>query len=619
MSARIWAWLANQGLQRRIQLLTVIGLLIIFVFLGLAGQRAVEESTQQTLNHQLIVATLVASLLEYRLNTVLTLLETTAAQPELALGEVHPPTALLRDTQLRLSAYGRRLYWLDPHGIILHTEPFDADLISRVFHDLATVHVAMDEGIAQVSNLCRPSTSSSPYVLLAVPVFNSTGTIDSLLVEEIGAGQLGLQKALDQVAPDRTARIEVVDHEGNVLASSIPHRCFTKGGTTDRLVELFDRQQPVVGQFDQGYFNDGGGGDEIIVFVPLTDIPWGVTVRQPVDEVMAPVNHLRRQIFVGGGVILVAALLITSWFIRRQVLVPIQTLNKASAQMASGKLDVPIPQHGIDEVAHLTANLEQMRVRLEATLEGHHQWNEALEEMVEERTHELTTLYEQLEGKDAMCKQLLGKVLTAQEEERTRLARELHDIIGQSFTAIIMTTAAVETNLPADFESGKQKLADVRGIATQALKDLRRLIFNLRPETLDDLGLALALRSQAKEHLESAGVQVQLKAAGLKDTLPAEVEIAVFRVVQEAITNIARHAQASKANISLTREDGRLIVRVEDDGVGFDVFGVMNGEQSGWGLRGMRERIMLLGGEFYIGPRPDHGTLVLAEIPLNGN
>ncbi len=362
-----------------------------------------------------------------------------------------------------------------------------------------------------------------------------------------------------------------------------------------------------------------GRSDEVLAFAPMSTAPWGVAVREPVQEVMAPVGYLRRQIILGGGITLIVALLLTWWLITRQVLEPIQALDEASAQFAAGNLDVALPNGGIDEVARLTANLERMRVRLDATLADHRRWNEALEEMVEERTRELATLYEQLEGREAMCKRLLGKVLTGQEEERARLARELHDTVGQSLTAIIMTTTAVENSLPADYVSGKDKLANVRNIAVQTLHDIRGLIFDLRPEVLDDLGLGLALHSQVKKHLEPAGVQVQLRAAGLKDELPAEVETAVFRVVQEAITNIARHAHASEASISLTKKEDRLIVRVEDNGVGFDTERVMRRQRKAWGLRGMEERITLLGGRFYVGSRPGNGTLVLAEVPLDHN
>jgi signal transduction histidine kinase len=231
----------------------------------------------------------------------------------------------------------------------------------------------------------------------------------------------------------------------------------------------------------------------------------------------------------------------------------------------------------------------------------------------------LATLYEQLQGREAICKQLLGKVLTAQEEERTRLARELHDTVGQSLTAIIMTTTAIQDSLPPTFVNGKEKLSKVRDIAAQTLQDLRGLIFDLRPEVLDDLGLGLAVHSQVKKYLEPAGVLVKLRTAGLKGELPAEVETAVFRVVQEAITNIARHAEASEAIISLKREDSRLIVRIEDNGVGFEPNRILDGKRHSWGLCGMEERVSLLGGRFYIWSKPGGGTLVLAEVPLSQN
>ena len=255
-------------------------------------------------------------------------------------------------------------------------------------------------------------------------------------------------------------------------------------------------------------------------------------------------------------------------------------------------------------------------MKIDATFEEHQRWHATLEGLVEAHTNELITLYEQLEGKEAVCKQLLGAILAAQEEERTRLARELHDCIGQSLTAIIMTTGAVENSLPPGFDDAKEKLTSVRGVAAQSLQDLRNLIYDLRPEALGSLGLVPALRSQVEKYLEPAGVQVELKATGVKDGMSADMEIGIFRVVQEAITNIARHAQARQAHILLTRKANRLMVRIEDDGVGFDPGQLMNGNMQAWGLRGMKERITLLSGEFYIGSKPGSGTLILAEIPL---
>ncbi len=639
MVARAKAWLGNLGLQRRIQLLTAVGLLVIFAFFWWAGQQAVETSTRQSLDNQVAVASAVASSLDYRLNAALSLLAATATELDLSRGNpADLQAATLRKAQSQLSTFGQRLFWLDADGSVLWTEPFDASLIARPFSSLPAVRPALEENARYISDLIQSPTatsagsagptsagsveptSSQPLILLAVSVSRPAGGVDSLLVEEVDADQLGLGDLLSRVTV-KNGYIQVVDHAGIVLASSLSWSRFYKGDHTQQFASLIDSQKPMVGECHQCHAgNAPGNGNsgrtaEILAFAPLSVAPWGVAVREPAGDVLAPANTLRMQLLLGGGVALAATWLIT-WLITRQIVEPIKAMGEASAQFAAGHLDVPVPSGGIDEVARLTANLEQMRVRLEATLADHRRWNEALEEMVEERTRELTSLYEQFQGKEVMVKQLLGQVLTAQEEERTRLARELHDTIGQSLTAIIMTTTAVENSLPATLVSGREKLVTVRHIAAQTLQDLRNLIFDLRPEILDDLGLSLAIRSQVKKCLEPAGVKASLKAAGLKNQLPAEVETAVFRVVQEAITNIARHAQASEANISLVLKEGKLIVRVEDNGVGFDPALVMNNGQTGWGLRGMQERITLLGGKFYIGSNSGTGTLLLAEVPL---
>jgi signal transduction histidine kinase len=622
MVSRVWTWLTKHGLRWHIQLLTVVSLLVVFAFFWWTGQQTIEESIQQSLDNQLVAARLAASSLDHRLNTVLTVLEKTAADLNLTAGSpTDTQVSLLKDTQLQLSVYGQLLIWLDTDGSILWTEPHDTTLLSQPLPDFSIVRPAMKGVFRFVSNLCRSADSPQPYILLAVPVPQPSGQVSSLLFEKIDADQLGLNEILDQAMPGSESYIEVIDHEGTVLASSVVEARCQKQDHAVQFTNLIDNQQPMVGTCHQCHvgedIEDIHQIEEVLAFAPLRVAPWGVAIRQPSSKVMAPIGHLRRQMLLGGGAVLVATLLAVSWFVTRQIVSPIQELDAASAQFADGNLDMPIASNGNDEIANLAANLERMRVRLEATLEDHRRWNEALEELVDERTRKLSVLYEQLQGKEVMVSQLLAKVLTAQEEERARLARELHDTIGQSLTAIIMTTTAVEDSLPTEYVSGKEKLGNVRVIATQALQDLRNLIFNLRPETLDDLGLVLALRSQAKECLEPTGVRVQIRSTRLNDRLPPEVEMSVFRVVQEAITNIARHDQASEASILLTRKDGRLVVRVEDDGVGFNLEQLMDEKKKGWGIRGMEERITLLGGKFYIGSQPSKGTLVLAEVPLD--
>ncbi len=621
MFAQVRVWLARLGLQWRIQLLLMVGLLSLFILFWLAGQRAIAESTRQSFDYQLTTARFIARTLDHRLDTALALLESTAARPDL---NPSSPTGLcplfLRDAQLQLSAYGQRLFWLDAKGAILCAEPPPSPPLPASFPYFSAVRLALETGKRHISNLCQGGDAGSPYIFLAVPAPAGSEHPSTLLVEAIQANRLGLTEILEQVAPDGNASIEVIDHQGMVLASSTPGRCFGQADHGGQFVALIDSHKPLVQRCHHCHTAAGSQpivrGDEVLAFAPLTVVAWGVAIRQPAETVMAPVNHLRYEILLGGAAVLATAMLGASWFVRRQIVGPLRALSEVSSQFAVGNLDVPVRHEGGGEVARLTVSLERMRRRLEAILEDHRRWNEVLEELVEERTRELTLLYEQLESKAAVCKQLLGKVLTAQEEERTRLARELHDAVGQSLTAIIMATASVEKSLPPELERGRKKLERVRDIAAQALHDLRTLIADLRPETLDDLGLVLALRSQAREHLESLGIQVQFKVDGLSERLPSEVETVIFRVVQEAITNIARHARATEAAISLSRRNTRLIVRVEDNGIGFPMEGVQSGRTPAWGLRGMEERITLLGGKFLIQSRPGDGTLILAEVPL---
>ncbi|HEY63359.1 MAG TPA: GAF domain-containing protein [Caldilineae bacterium] len=228
-------------------------------------------------------------------------------------------------------------------------------------------------------------------------------------------------------------------------------------------------------------------------------------------------------------------------------------------------------------------------------------------------------LYADVRRKEHLRGELLKKIITAQEEERKRIARELHDETSQALTAIAMNCAALEQVIPEELADIRAKLNIVRTTAARSLRNLRTLIFDLRPEALDDLGLELAIRGHAKERLEDAGVHTQVKVVNLPDRLPSEVETTVFRLVQEGITNIVRHAQATEARIHLELVDGRLRLLVEDNGKGFDPRKMMAAEDgSGWGLRGMMERVTLLEGEMRIESEPGKGTRIWVEIPLEG-
>ena len=228
-------------------------------------------------------------------------------------------------------------------------------------------------------------------------------------------------------------------------------------------------------------------------------------------------------------------------------------------------------------------------------------------------------LYQELQSKEQMREQLLRRIISAQEDERQRVARELHDVTSQALATLGVGLEVMTTAPQSNAKEREAQMDGIRSLLAATSKDVHRLIYDLRPSLLDDLGLSAAIRSYAHNSLDAAGVEAHVETAGQEKRLPPEVEIALFRIVQEAIANIARHAHAESAYISLEFKEKGIAVQVEDDGIGFDHSHgfIASAGGKGVGLLGMQERAELLGGILVIDTRPGGGTRVSAEVPVN--
>jgi len=215
------------------------------------------------------------------------------------------------------------------------------------------------------------------------------------------------------------------------------------------------------------------------------------------------------------------------------------------------------------------------------------------------------------ELRQRVARDALQRVVTAQELERRRLARELHDETGQALTSILLGLRGLEEVKDAD--ALKATVGEVRDLVRSTLQDVRRLAVELRPKALDDFGLVAALERLTESFAEQTGIAVEFAAPKDADRLPAEVETALYRIVQESLTNVVKHARASRVSIVLTRRRSSVSIVVEDDGVGFEP-GRETGD--GIGLLGMQERVGLLGGRVALESRPGAGTTFVAEVPL---
>jgi len=210
-----------------------------------------------------------------------------------------------------------------------------------------------------------------------------------------------------------------------------------------------------------------------------------------------------------------------------------------------------------------------------------------------------------------VSRDVLGRVVAAQEHERKRLARELHDETGQALTSILLGLKPLEQAVSGD--EALAAIASVRDLVVSTLQDVRRLAVELRPSALDDFGLVPAVERLVDTFRDQSGMRVDLETNLGDDRLSADAETTIYRIVQEALTNIVKHADATRVSVLLTRRDGLVAAVIEDDGRGFDPEAL--GDE-GLGIVGMRERLGLVGGRLRIESAGGSGTSLVAEVPL---
>ncbi|MBI4671994.1 MAG: sensor histidine kinase [Chloroflexi bacterium] len=237
-------------------------------------------------------------------------------------------------------------------------------------------------------------------------------------------------------------------------------------------------------------------------------------------------------------------------------------------------------------------------------------------EGMQAKERENRQLYTELQHKETLRGQLLEKLIGAQEEERKRIARDLHDQLGATLSGLTLSLEAAEPLFSAQRDSLKERWRRAQALATQALEETHKLILDLRPVVLDDLGLIAAIRADAETRLQARGMELQFNVTGPRRRLPPELELTLFRIAQEAISNIAKHANARHVNLAFDFQDSLVTVTIEDDGQGFDAQTLARSEDKtrGLGLLGMAERAQLAGGSFHIESQVGRGTRIVVSV-----
>jgi len=569
-------------------ILVTAGLVTTLALLSYASWRAVASLRHDLDLARQRVAASVAHHLDTGFGDALASLQGLAATARACLGENLCADAdrAFREAYLQSPLFEGVLL-LDQHGRALVAAPAGA-VDPAAPEAAAAIAEALAAVRPSVSDLL-PAAGGGYRVLLVVPVTDWQQQLIGLTAGVIDPSSARFSAFAQPLSEPDGISIDVLDGGGRVVTSNDGAVRFSAAGP--------DQAGP-----------EATGA-------PLHLARWRVVVHTTGHGRAAPERSLVRTL-AWLTPLLVALSLLFGWGAGRSVRRPLLALTAATERIAAGDLDQPVPPSGEDEVGRLGRAFERMRVALKASLDEINAANEALERRVEARTRELATANRALQERERARQQLLRKVISAQEDERKRLARELHDETSQTLAALRVHLEMAAAAAPEG--PSREHVIEARQLASRSLDELQRLMHDLRPSVLDDLGLVSAIQWYAERRLGAKGIAVRCEVSTGELQLPYELETALFRAVQEVLTNVERHAGAEQVLIQLSAQDGRFTVEVEDDGCGFDLASVKPSpaDMRGLGLLGIRERVELVGGTVAIDSSPGGGTRVVIDVPL---
>ncbi|MBI2831730.1 MAG: HAMP domain-containing protein [Chloroflexi bacterium] len=598
--------LGSLTLQKKMGLLVLAGLTVGLVLLSWLGIQSVGESVERTLHERLTIAREMAGRLDTTLTFALLQVQSAAnandgLPPKEHFRQVAEQT---RETLAKLGIATQNIFLVDKAGAVLDVEPQNLKIADPTISLYPNLSSTIESGISAISDLVSSPSTEIPVVFITAPV-SSKGKIAGALVVSIDMENSSISAFKPSVTVGKTGYTEIVDGNGIVLARTspgFPPAKFEKSDHPGRFAKLISQGQATVGTCHRCHETDSGAElerrQDVLAFAPLSTASWGVAIRQSEEEALAPTQRLERSLLLLGTIFL-ASMLLLVWAMMQAIVKPLRMLTTAAKRVAGGDFTVTMPLHRGDEIGQLSMAFHTMT-----------------EELTRARD-KLVSRYKEAKHKEQIRGQLLSSVINAQEEERKRIARELHDEHGQTLSGLILSIESMESMTPLQPQL-KDKLKATKLSLIRAVEDIRRLTLNLRPSSLDDLGLPAAVRAYAANRLGVAGIQMRFESKGISERLDPDVETAIFRIVQEAINNIVKHAKAHNVTVKLTAQESKITAAVEDDGQGFDVesaFATKIGTTS-LGLLGIKERTTLLDGTFTINSRVGEGTRLVVEVPL---
>lgn len=606
------------SLSRRIVISVALGLGLILLLFGIVVLWTTQESTEAAYRARVVLAETLSNRADDMLGYWLGALER-----EARVLQVEPDRPLTDDQQLRLATLRLQsgvfvtLAVADSSGTIIWSASDRADI--RVGGPLRhpSVTLAFQNETPQIVEFSSDRDGQRVFVCLAVPLRGADGTVVGVLMGQLDPSHPELALLPRNEIGDGL-HVQLVNTSGHVIAGPQPSSSDAAEQHRALLAELMETQTAGYRIHQSNPWDTFGS--HLVAYAPLSRLPsWGIIVEQPEDLALALPNQLRWRLALLG----LAALLVTisvAWFDVRRVVRPLKDLTVAAERFAEGKLDEPVRVDQTDELGILANAFETMRQRLCASLDEVAAWNRDLEQRVASRTAEVERLNEHLQARERERAELLQRIMAAQEDERRRVAQELHDETSQALASLRLGLERLAEGITKP-PSAQMLAEQLQAVASETLADVHRLAVELRPSVLDDVGLFAAVSRYLQECGRRWELAIDFLTIGVDGLrLLPSTETVVYRIIQAALTNVAHHAGAEHVSVLFERRDGALVVVVEDDGRGFDLERVRAAPlEQRLGLAGMEERAALVAATLTIETAPNSGTTVFLEIPLESN
>jgi signal transduction histidine kinase len=468
---------------------------------------------------------------------------------------------------------------LNAAGTVVITEPYRPDLLGESFSDVSYFRQVQQQRTFVFSDIVQEPGSGEDMIVVAVPITSRDGNTQGVLLGRFYVAFQRIGQEIQKLRISDVGEAYLIDHAGRVIY----HPDFALIGTD--VSQRVSVAQLMQGDREGAVIVEGAGAERQVVGYAIVGVTgWGLVVQEPWAEVVAPaVSSLRPIILVLlAGVVLLAAIVSTGV---QRVIRPISQMAEYARKVAAGDYAVQVPPNPIRELRAM---------------------GDAFNEMVA-----------QISRYQAGLRQYVAAITHTQEEERRRIARDLHDDTVQSLIAIGQRLELARDMIGDHPQEAVEQLRDLRKMITSTIDSVRQFSRDLRPTVLEDLGLVAALQFLVSDLSQKDKVEVALSIEGNADGLPPEMEVAIYRIVQEALTNIRKHACASLVQIRAQFLPKQVVVTVRDNGVGFEVPTEMAdlANQGNFGLMGLKERTQLFEGHVSIISQPNQGTQVQVILP----